>query len=97
LEAQRAKTRFGTRTRRYLVLLWLAVAALEVGLYLLANRTYNSWFLLLVLAMVLLPLAALDRSLDWLGRPRRKRWKRHDVEAGLVQEPEVVDPRPPES
>ena len=92
-----AKTRFGARTRRYLLGLWLGMAVLELGLYLLARRTYDSWFLLLVLVMVLLPLAALDLTLSWLGRPRRKRWKRHDLEAGLIPEPDPVAPRPPDS
>jgi hypothetical protein len=73
--------RFGTRTWRYLAALWLGAAALELALFELARRTYDSWVLLLGAALLVVPLVAVDRTFHWLGRPRRKRWKRHDVEA----------------
>ena len=84
--------RFGTRTRRYLAVLWLGAAALEVVVLELARRTYNSWFLLLGFALLLVPLVATERTFHWLGRPPRKRWKRHDVEAGLAQAAEPAEP-----
>lgn len=73
-----------TRTRRYLAALWLGALVLELGLWELARRTNNSWVLLLGLLLLLVPLAATERSFEWLGRAPRKRWKRHDVEAALA-------------
>lgn len=34
--------------------------------------------------MLLLPLAATERTFVWLGRAPRKHWKRHDVEDALA-------------
>jgi hypothetical protein len=86
---------FWTRTRRYLTAVWLGTAVLELGVLTLAKRTDNSWFLLLALALLLLPLFATDMTLRWVSRAPRKRWKRHDVEAALgtsaVGTPPVVD------
>lgn len=76
--------RIWTRTRRYLAALWLGASALELGLYELQKRTDNSWLLLLWLGMLLVPLAATERTFVWLGRHPRKRWKRHDVEDALA-------------
>jgi hypothetical protein len=89
--------KFWTRTRRYMTGLWLATAALEVVVIELARRTNNSWFLLLALAVLVLPFAAAEMTSRWFGRAPRKRWKRHDVEAGLVaaSEPAVPAPVPP--
>lgn len=76
--------RIWTRTRRYLAALWLGAAVLELGLYELQSRTNDSWLLLLWLCMLLVPLAAIERTFEWLGRAPRKRWKRHDVEDALA-------------
>lgn len=76
--------RIWTRTRRYLATLWLGAVVLEFALYELQKRTDNSWLLLLWLGMVLVPLAATERTFVWLGRDPRKRWKRHDVEDALA-------------
>lgn len=73
--------RLWTRTRRYLAALWVGAVLLEWGLFELAKRTNDSWVLLLGLGLLLVPLAATERSFKWLGRVRRKRWKRHDLEA----------------
>ncbi|HEX8243948.1 MAG TPA: hypothetical protein VF541_10645 [Longimicrobium sp.] len=73
--------RIWTRTRRYLAALWLGTAVLELGVFELARRTSDSWVLLLGAALLVVPLAATERTFDWLGRAPRKRWKRHDVEA----------------
>jgi hypothetical protein len=75
-----------TRTRRYLAAIWLGAAALELVVFELARRTNDSWVLLLGAALLLVPLAATERTFDWLGRPRRRRWKRHDVEDELARE-----------
>jgi hypothetical protein len=87
--------RFGTRTRRYLAALWLGTAALEAGVFELARRTHNSWVLLLGAALLVVPIAATERTFHWLGRPRRRRWKRHDVEAALAAEAAEPAGRPP--
>lgn len=76
--------RMWTRTRRYLAALWLGAAVVEVGLFQLARHTINSWLLLLGLGLLLVPLAATERTFQWLGRAPRKRWKRHDVEDALA-------------
>lgn len=73
-----------TRTRRYLAALWIGAVGLEWGLFELAKRTDNSWVLLLGLGLLVVPLAATERTFGWLGRAPRKRWKRHDVEAALA-------------
>ena len=80
--------RFGTRTRRYLAAIWLGAAVLELGVIELARRTHDSWVLLLGVLLLALPLAATDRTLHWLRRAPRKRWKRHDVEAALAKSAE---------
>jgi cytochrome bd-type quinol oxidase subunit 1 len=73
-----------TRTRRYMAIVWGGTIVLEAVVLMLAQRTNNSWFLLLALLLLLLPLAAMDATWRWFGREPRKRWKRHDVEDGLV-------------
>jgi hypothetical protein len=83
---------FWTRTRRYLAIVWLGAAALEAVVLVLANRTNNSWFLLLALAILVIPIVASDRTVEWLRRPARKRWKRHDLEMGI---PVASSPVPP--
>ena len=87
--------RFGTRTIRYLVIVWLGAAVLEAGVLVLADRTNNSWFLLLALAILVIPIAATERTFNWLGRAPRKRWKIHDVEDGLIPAPEPERPPAP--
>jgi hypothetical protein len=82
--------RFGTRTSRYLAVLWLGAAVLEAGVLVMADRTNNSWFLLLALLVLVIPIAATERTFNWFGRAPRKRWKIHDVEDGLL-----VPPDPP--
>jgi hypothetical protein len=85
---------FWTRTRRYLALVWLGAAILEAVVLVLADRTNNSWFLLLALAILAIPLVATDRTVEWLRRPPRKRWKIHDVEDGIPVAPDPVQPTP---
>lgn len=90
--------KFWTRTRRFMAVLWLCTAVLEAVVLELARRTNNSWFLLLALAVLALPLAAAEMTSRWFGRPKRKRWKRHDVEAEFAasQDPSApVAPPPP--
>jgi hypothetical protein len=79
-----------TRTRRFLLVVWAGAAVLEVIVLLLAYRTNNSWFLLLAFGLLFIPFLATERTLKWLGREPRKRWKRHDVEAGLITEEEAL-------
>lgn len=86
---------FWTRTRRYLTALWLGTAVVEAVVFETARRTDNSWVLLLGAALLVVPLAATGRTLEWLGRAPRKRWKRHDVEAGLIAAPEPPPGAPP--
>ena len=75
-----------TRTRRFMATLWLGTIVLEYGVYVLADRTNNSWVLLLGLALLAIPLLAMDATWRWFSRPRRKRWKRHDLEDALAAE-----------
>jgi hypothetical protein len=75
-----------------MAILWTATAAVEAVVLETARRTDNSWVLLLGAALLVVPLAAADRTLEWLGRAPRKRWKRHDVEAGIVAAPEPAGP-----
>lgn len=75
---------FWTRTRRYMALVWLGGLALEAVVLVLANRTNNSWFLVLALALLVIPIAAMDATWRWFGREPRKRWKRHDLEAAVA-------------
>ena len=77
--------RFGMRTWRYLAVIWIGAIVLEVAVWELAERTNNSWVLLLGVALLLLPIVATERTFQWLGRAPRKRWKRHDVEAALAR------------
>lgn len=86
---------FWTRTRRYLAAVWIGTAVVEAVVFELARRTNNSWILLLGLALLVVPLAATEMTLRWFGRAPRKRWKRHDVEAGLATAPEVAYPPEP--
>lgn len=76
-------TRFWTRTRRFMTLLWLGTIVAEVVVVEMMRRTNNSWLLLLALALLLIPVAAMDATWRWFGREPRKRWKRHDVEDAL--------------
>lgn len=73
--------RFGMRTWRYLAAVWIGAAVLELAVLEMARRTNNSWVLLLGVMLLVVPVVATERTFEWLGRPRRKRWKRHDVEA----------------
>lgn len=74
---------FWTRTRRFLAILWASAAAFEAAVYVLFQRTNNSWVLLLALLILAIPIAAGVMTSDWLGRPRRKRWKQHDLEDAI--------------
>ena len=87
---------FWTRTRRYMAAVWLSTVALEAAVLLMAHRTNNSWFLLLALAVLAVPIVATDMTLRWLRRPPRKRWKRHDLEDALAagRDPAVSPPEP---
>jgi hypothetical protein len=75
--------------------LWLGTAVLEAVVLELARRTNNSWFLLLALAVLAIPLAAAEMTSRWFGRAPRKRWKRHDVEAALAAGGTPVTPAEP--
>lgn len=88
-------SRFGTRTRRYMAVVWLGCLALEAVVLVLANRTNNSWFLLLALALLVIPIAAMDATWRWFSRPTRKRWKRHDLEDGLPSTTPYAGAGPP--
>jgi len=77
--------RIWTRTRLYLAAIWIGTAALEVVVFEMAKRTNDSWVLLLGAALLVLPLLATERTYEWLARPKRKRWKRHDVEDELAR------------
>jgi hypothetical protein len=74
--------RFWTRTRSFLVGLWLAVVAAEFIVFFAVERIDNSWVLLLFAAVLALPLIAIDMTVRWVRRPARKRWARYDVAAG---------------
>ena len=86
--------RFGTRTRYYLAVLWLGAAGLEGVVFELARHRYDSWLLLLGALLLVIPLVAVERTLEWLGRAPRKRWKRHDVEAALALAARRAQPAP---
>lgn len=77
-------TQILTRTRRYIGVLWIGTILLEAIVLELARRTNNSWFLLLGLALLVIPVAAMDITWRWFARPARKRWQRHDVEDALA-------------
>jgi hypothetical protein len=86
--------RFWTRTRRYLAVVWLGAVALEVVAFELAKRRADSWVLLLGAALLLVPIVAMERTIQWLGRAPRKRWKRHDVEAEMAAAAKAARLRP---
>lgn len=73
--------RFWTRTRTFLLGLWLAVVAAELVVFFAVDRIDNSWVLLLFAAVLALPLIAIDMTVRWVRRPARKRWARYDVAA----------------
>ena len=91
-------TRFWTRTRRFMTVLWLGTIVMEVVVLEMMRRTNNSWLLLLALALLLIPVAAMDATWRWFGREPRKRWKRHDVEdelrAGAAAAASAAQPGP---
>ncbi|MFL5540179.1 MAG: hypothetical protein ACJ8J0_14410 [Longimicrobiaceae bacterium] len=74
---------FWTRTRRYLAILWVSAIVLEAAVLAMFQRTNDSWVLLLALLILAIPIAAGVMTSDWFGRPRRKRWKQHDLEAAI--------------
>ena len=87
-----------TRTRRFLLVVWAVLPLLEVLVLLLAYRTNNSWFLLLAFGLLFIPFLATERTMKWFSGEPRKRWKRHDVAAGLITEEEALRgsaPAPP--
>ncbi|HEU4556216.1 MAG TPA: hypothetical protein VFS20_00155 [Longimicrobium sp.] len=74
---------FWTRTRRFLAVVWASTIVLELAVIELFRRTHDSWVLLLGLALLAIPLVAAEMTSRWLGRPKRKRWKRHDLEEAV--------------
>ena len=74
---------FWTRTRRFLAVLWASAIVAEAAVYELFQRINNSWVLLLALLILAIPLVAVAMTSDWLGRPRRKRWKQHDLDDAI--------------
>lgn len=82
--------RFWTRTRSFLVGLWLAVVAAEFIVFFAVERIDNSWVLLLFAAVLALPLIAIDMTVRWVRRPARKRWARYDVAAGSAAAARIV-------
>jgi hypothetical protein len=89
-------SRFWTRTRRYLAVVWLGTIVLEALALELARRTNNSWFLLLALALLVIPIVGVEMTTRWTGREPRKRWKRHDLEDAIAAggEPVAASPEP---
>jgi hypothetical protein len=85
---------FWTRTRRYMAAVWLGTAALEAVALVLAHRFNDSWFLLVAAAVLILPFVGWELSARWLERPRRKRWKRHDLEAAATAQAAAPPPPP---
>jgi hypothetical protein len=75
--------RFGTRTQKFLAAVWASTIILELAVLELFRRTNDSWVLLLGLGLLVIPIAAGEMTSRWLGRPKRKRWKRHDLEAAV--------------
>lgn len=91
---------FWTRTRTFLITMWTAVIVAEVLVILAIQRINNSWLLLLFAAILAVPLIAMDRTLGWIRRPKRTRWKRHDLPADGIGvsgmgSREVTRPKPP--
>ena len=82
---------FWTRTRRYMAAVWLGTVAIEAAVLFMAHRTNSSWFLLLALAVLAVPIVATDMTLRWVRRAPRKRWKRHDLEATLAAEAKAAE------
>jgi type VI protein secretion system component VasK len=74
---------FWTRTRRFVALLVMSTVVLELAAFELFRRTNDSWVLLLAVAILVIPIVAAGMASTWLGRPKRKRWKRHDLEAAV--------------
>jgi len=74
---------FWTRTRRFLAVVWVSTIILEAAVLELFRRTFDSWVLLLGLGLLAIPIAAGQMTSRWLGRPRRKRWKRHDLDDAI--------------
>jgi len=74
---------FWTRTRRFLAVVWVSTLIIEAALMELFRRTFDSWVLLLGALLLVIPIAAGEMTSRWYGRPRRKRWKRHDLEAAV--------------
>jgi purine-cytosine permease-like protein len=74
---------FWTRTRRFLAILWVSTIILEAALFELFRRTNDSWVLLLALLIVAIPIVAGAMTSDWFTRPRRKRWKQHDLDEAI--------------
>ena len=77
--------KFGGRTVRYLAAVWLGAAAVVLVLLKVASYRHDAWFLLLAVAVLLVPVVATGMTVEWLGRTPRKRWKRHDVEDELAR------------
>jgi hypothetical protein len=71
---------FWTRTRRFLAAVWVSTILLEAVVVELFRRTFDSWVLLLGVALLAIPIAAGEMTSRWIGRPKRKRWKRHDLD-----------------
>jgi hypothetical protein len=70
---------------RYLAAVWFGSAAVVALLLWVASYRHDAWFLLLAVAVLLVPVVATGKSVEWLGRTPRKRWKRHDVEDELAR------------
>lgn len=74
---------FWTRTRRFLAVVWVSTLILEAAAFVLFRRTWDSWVLLLGLALLVIPIVAVEMTTRWLSRPPRKRWQRHDLDAAI--------------
>lgn len=74
---------FWTRSRRFVALLVVSTIVLELAAFELFRRTNDSWVLLLALAILMIPIVAAGMASSWFGRPKRKRWKRHDLDAAV--------------
>ncbi|HET7231172.1 MAG TPA: hypothetical protein VFJ16_14260 [Longimicrobium sp.] len=76
--------KFWTRTRRYLAIIWGSTIIIEAALLEMFRRTNDSWVLLLGLGLLVIPIVAGEMTSRWFARPKRKRWKRHDLEAAVA-------------
>ena len=74
---------FWTRTRRYLAVVWGSTLILELAVLELFRRTFDSWVLLLGVLLLAIPFVAWEMTSRWFGRPKRKRWKRHDLDEAV--------------